>query len=167
MRVWPNDLDLFLHVNNGVYLTLCDLARVDLLLRSRTHGVATGRGRVFLIAGASVQLHRPLRLFQRFAIDTRVLGWDDRAFFVEHRFTVPARRGARAEDVAALILVEGRVFDGHAGLIRPADVLARMGVADASPELPPWVQRWRDDQRALRAGLRDPGRNSGPQRQSA
>lgn len=31
LRVWPNDLDVFLHVNNGVYFSLCDLARVDLM----------------------------------------------------------------------------------------------------------------------------------------
>jgi len=28
-RVWPTDLDLSLHVNNGRYLTLMDLGRSD------------------------------------------------------------------------------------------------------------------------------------------
>src|SRR6185503_3961101 len=30
LRVWPNDLDLNIHVNNGRYLTLMDLGRMDL-----------------------------------------------------------------------------------------------------------------------------------------
>ena len=33
-RVWPSDLDIFNHMNNGIYLTLLDLARFDTLKRS-------------------------------------------------------------------------------------------------------------------------------------
>ena len=36
LRVLPNDLDIFMHVNNGVYLTYADLGRTDLMLRSGT-----------------------------------------------------------------------------------------------------------------------------------
>lgn len=36
LRVYPNDLDVLLHVNNGVYLTYADLGRTDLMLRSGT-----------------------------------------------------------------------------------------------------------------------------------
>ncbi|HEX8430337.1 MAG TPA: thioesterase family protein, partial [Longimicrobium sp.] len=32
-RVFPNDLDVNFHMNNGRYLTLMDLGRLDLLLR--------------------------------------------------------------------------------------------------------------------------------------
>ena len=37
-RVWPTDLDVSLHMNNGRYLTLMDLGRLDLMLRT---GVCT------------------------------------------------------------------------------------------------------------------------------
>ena len=33
-RVWPLDLDLSLHMNNGRYLTIMDLGRIDILTRS-------------------------------------------------------------------------------------------------------------------------------------
>jgi acyl-CoA thioesterase FadM len=158
MRVWPNDLDVFLHVNNGVYFTLCDLARVDLLVRSGTFGVVAGPRRPFLVAAQTIQLHRPLGLFQRFEIVTRVLGWDDRAFFVEHRFV--GRSGTRAAsegELVALAVVEGRVFEArrNRGQIRPAEILQELGIESESPELPDWVARWRDDQRQLRLALRD------------
>ena len=32
-RVWPNDLDINLHMNNGRYLTIMDLGRADLMIR--------------------------------------------------------------------------------------------------------------------------------------
>ena len=161
LRVWPNDLDVFLHVNNGVYFSLCDLARVDLMLRSGSLGVVSGRSRVFLVAAETIQLHRPLGVFQRFDIHTRVLGWDDKAFFVEHRFTVPSRArgasGAPGEETVALCVVEGRVFDRKLGQIRPADILKRLDITDDSPPLPQWVQQWADDQRALRESIRADG----------
>lgn len=40
-RVWPGDLDINLHMNNGRYLSLCDLGKIDLMLR-------TGLGRLAL-----------------------------------------------------------------------------------------------------------------------
>ncbi|MGL4397002.1 MAG: acyl-CoA thioesterase, partial [Hyphomicrobium sp.] len=39
-RVWPNDLDLMRHMNNGRYLTLMDLGRTDLMLCSGLWRVA-------------------------------------------------------------------------------------------------------------------------------
>ena len=33
-RVWFNDLDINFHMNNGRYMTICDLTRVDLFVRS-------------------------------------------------------------------------------------------------------------------------------------
>lgn len=157
MRVWPNDLDVFLHVNNGVYFTLCDLARVDLMLRSGSLGITSGRGQVFLVAGETIQLLRPLRLFQPFVIETTVLGWDDRAVFVQHRFRAPSAaetsRGgspAEAEETVALAVVEGRVYDRSLGHIPPAEVLSELKITGGSPSLPGWVERWRDDQRTLR-----------------
>lgn len=33
-RVWPHDLDPSIHMNNGRYLALMDLGRLDLLIRS-------------------------------------------------------------------------------------------------------------------------------------
>ncbi|GAC28971.1 acyl-CoA thioesterase [Brumicola pallidula] len=35
----PNDLDVNMHVNNGRYLTLCDLTRVDFFVRSGIAGL--------------------------------------------------------------------------------------------------------------------------------
>ena len=34
LRVLPNDIDINMHMNNGRYLTICDLTRVDMFIRS-------------------------------------------------------------------------------------------------------------------------------------
>ena len=42
--VWPNDLDTNLHMNNGRYLTIMDLGRLDLTLRMGLAGHARRNG---------------------------------------------------------------------------------------------------------------------------
>jgi acyl-CoA thioesterase FadM len=155
LRVWPNDLDVFMHVNNGVYFSLCDLGRVDLLLRSGAFGLAAGRKRTFLVAGETIQLRRPMRVFERFAITTRVLGWDDKGFFVEQRITLPPDERDPGGQVVAIAVVEGRVFERGRGQVPPVEVLAAYGLSPESPPLPGWVERWKDDQRALRTAARE------------
>lgn len=163
LRVWPNDLDVFRHVNNGVYFTLCDLARVDLMLRSGSLGITSGRRRILLVAGETIQLLRPLRLFQPFVIETRVLGWDEKAVFVEHRFRArfAAASAADAEETVAVAVVEGRVHDRRDGHVPPAEILSELRISGDSPALPGWVARWREDQRALREVARAEKASSG------
>jgi hypothetical protein len=35
MRVWPNDLDLNMHMNSGRYLSMMDVGRMEILARTR------------------------------------------------------------------------------------------------------------------------------------
>lgn len=89
LRVWPSDLDPNLHMNNGRYLALMDLGRLDLVM-------ATGLGRVCWrrgwrpVAGAiSIRFRRPLNPFVRFSLKTRILGWDEKWFYLEQVFAEP------------------------------------------------------------------------------
>ena len=43
-RVWPSDLDTLWHMNNGKYLSIMDLGRMDLMMRSGTWSRITGAG---------------------------------------------------------------------------------------------------------------------------
>ena len=79
-RAVPTDLDLNMHMNNGRYLTLMDLGRIDLMMR-------TGMGRLVIrekwmpvIASAMVRFRRSLLPFQKSELHTRLLCWDDKWF---------------------------------------------------------------------------------------
>jgi acyl-CoA thioesterase FadM len=132
-RVMPTDLDVLRHVNNGVYLSLLDLARTDLMIRSRLLGPLRARRWFPVVTAESIRFRRPLTLFQRFQVETRVLGWDDRSFYIEQRFL-------RGDDVVAAALVAGR-FLGPDGSVAPADVVALAGLEPVSPPLPEWAAR--------------------------
>ncbi len=62
LRVWPNDLDVNLHMNNGRYLTVMDLGRMDLLVRAGLWGPLLCHRWTALLGGATIRYKRPLGL---------------------------------------------------------------------------------------------------------
>lgn len=143
-RVWPTDLDVLRHVNNGVYLSLMDLGRVDLLLRSGVLARVRARGWYPVVAAETIQFRRSLTLFQPFVIETRVLGWDDRSIFLEQRFVRPGSSG----ETIALAVIRGRFLATGGGPVPMAELMALAGHGGSSPELPEWVRRWNEDMQA-------------------
>ncbi|MBY6265146.1 thioesterase [Azospirillum sp. 412522] len=127
-RVWPTDLDINLHMTNARYFSVMDLGRTDLTIRVGL-GPAILRNRWQpVLGGATIRYRRPLRPFQRFTLVSRVLCWDDKYIFIEHR--METRLG-----LAALAVVQG-AFVGTKGVVAPAEVLAALGTAAASPPIP-------------------------------
>ncbi len=145
-RVLPTDLDVLRHVNNGVYLSLLDVARMDLLERARLTRPLKERGWYPVVTAESIGFSRPLTLFQRFEVESRVLGWDDVSFYIRQRFI-------RHDDVIASALVVGR-FLSDQGSVPPADVAAVAGLRE-SPPLPEWATRLGADQERLRKNAID------------
>lgn len=96
LRVWPNDLDLFGHVNNGRYLTLMDLGRLHVVIR--TGLLRTMRARRWQAAAAAIEIRfrRPLKLWQRYELVTEIVDWDAAWFLFEQRFESAGKVHARA-----------------------------------------------------------------------
>src|ERR1700712_1094325 len=68
MRVMPNDLDILRHVNNGIYLSLMDLGRMDLFIRSGQWKQLQRRGWYSVAASVTVTYRRSLRLWQKYEL---------------------------------------------------------------------------------------------------
>jgi len=134
-RVWPNDLDVNVHMNNGRFLSVMDLGRFDLTFR-------TGLGRTMLrnrwkalVGGVTIRYRRSLDPFEAYELHTRILGWDAKWFYLEQRFL---KRGG---DLAAEGVVRA-LFRGREGNIPIAEVLSQMGYAGPSMEVPEAIRRW-------------------------
>lgn len=136
LRVWPNDLDLAGHMNNGRYGTIMDLGRLDLLVRrGMLRPLLRNRWRP-MVAACAIRFRRSLGLFARYELHTRLVCWDDKWFFFEQRFQ-------RGEELYAHALVK-TVVKSPAGTVRPADLLRALGQDAVSPPAPPAVAAWRD-----------------------
>src|SRR5437762_4709059 len=75
MRVWPNDLDLNVHMNSGRYMSMMDIGRVEILGRARLLRKIFGRGWCPIAAATTIRYRRSLLPFQRFTVRTKVLCW--------------------------------------------------------------------------------------------
>jgi acyl-CoA thioesterase FadM len=116
LRVLPNDLDINFHMNNGRFLTLCDLNRVDLFIRTGLLKTMVRRKWAPIIAEHTMTYRKPLRCFARFDVVMTLDRWDEKYFYMTHVF----RRG----DV---IIAEGTsrgVVRSKQGVISPQEVLA-------------------------------------------
>lgn len=127
-RVWPTDLDINLHMTNARYFSVMDLGRTDLMIRVGLRPAILRNRWQPVLGGATIRYRRSLRPFQRFTLASRVLCWDDRYIFIEHR--METRHG-----LAALAVVQG-AFVGAGGVIPPSKVLAELGSTAASPPVP-------------------------------
>ncbi|WP_125777368.1 acyl-CoA thioesterase [Antribacter gilvus] len=136
MRVLPADLDYYLHVNNGAYLQMMDVARSNMLADLGAFPLAREKGWLPVVAASTVKYRRSLQLWERFEITTRVIGWDARVFYMEQVFT---RRG----DLCARGIVAGRFLDRTGNRIAPQDVIELFaGEPVESPALPDDVVAW-------------------------
>jgi acyl-CoA thioesterase FadM len=115
LLTFPNDLDINLHVNNGRYLTLCDLSRVDMFIRSGLAKVMLQRGWMPMISEHTMTYRKPLGVFTRFQASMELTHWDEKFFFMTHRFTIGDK-----------LIAEGTskgVLRGKHGVIAPKDVI--------------------------------------------
>lgn len=135
MRVLPTDLDVYLHVNNGSYLQMMDVARTHYLADLGAFSALRERGWYPVVAASTMTYKRSMRLGQAFEITTRVLGWDERVFYLEQVFT-------RGSDRVARGLVAGRFLGPRGARIAAPEVAAVLDHATPPPRLPEDVSAW-------------------------
>ena len=150
LRVWPNDLDMNGHMNNGRYLTIMDLGRLDLILRSGLLGLMMKRKYQPVLAAAQMRFRMQLKPMRPFDLETRVLCWDDKWVYMEQRFlfTTGQKKGA----VAAIGIVKGGFYDPKSKTTVPTEELLRtLNLPSESPEFPAHIREWIEAEEALRA----------------
>ena len=84
---------------------------------------------------------------------TRLIGWDSKWGFIEHRFV-------RNRRVVGMVVIRG-VFTGPAGPLKPGVLLAGLAHSAPSPELPEWTARFQQSTELLSELLREEERSRG------
>ena len=111
-RVWPHDLDVSMHMNNGRYWTIMDLGRADLLIRSGAWRSVLRHGWTPVVSAGKIRFRRELRAFRAFTLETRIVAWAETWFVAEHRIIATARDGS--EILAAIALLRAGLYDRRA-----------------------------------------------------
>ena len=136
LRVWPNDIDLNLHLNNARYLSWMDYGRMHLLART---GLLTPllRSRWTPLVGAVwMTYRRSLALFAPFTLASKLVCWDERWFYLEQTF-------AGSKGLAAVGWVKG-LLRGPEGNLEPQQILERVSPGAVSPPMPEAIATWNE-----------------------
>ncbi len=137
MRVWPNDLDLNMHMNSGRYLSMMDIGRVEILGRTRLLRPVLKLGWRPIVGATFIRYRKSLLPFERFTVRSRVVCWDEKWLYFEH---ILERRGEVAAQAYVRALMRGRE-----GNVIPLQLLELAGKPDlASPPMPEAIAAWRD-----------------------
>lgn len=132
-RVLPTDLDVLGHMNNGVYFSIMDLGRMDLMIRSGAWAKFRQRGWYPVMASATMTFRKSLQPWQLFDLETRIVGYDAKAIYAEQRFVVDG-------EIVATGIAKAR-FLKKGGTVSLAE-LAELTGADTSLRPPEWVTAW-------------------------
>jgi acyl-CoA thioesterase FadM len=144
LRVLPSDLDLNGHMTNARFFSVLDLGRLDLLVRSGLLALVVRRRWTPVVAGCDVRFRRALWPFERFWVESRLAGWDDRWLYLEQ--TVHSKQG-----VAASAMIRG-VIVAKGTPLAPAEVLSAAGFEGTPPELPARFEAWRTAEPSFHPG---------------
>jgi acyl-CoA thioesterase FadM len=131
----PTDIDLLRHMNNGRYLSLFDLGRWDLLIQTGLADATRREGWFAVVSSETITFRKSLRLWQRFTLETRFLGQDDRATYLEHRAVVDGEIYARA-------IIRARMVRRTGGTVPHDELFAAVGRPEGLPDVEPWVHEW-------------------------
>ncbi len=137
-RVLPTDLDVLRRMNNGVYLSILDIARLDLMVRSGMWKRLQVAGWYPVVVSETISFRRSLELWQRFDVQTRVLGFDAKAIYVEQRFVVEG-------EIFAQAYIRARFLKRSGGTVTVDELVELAGTSPDSAALPDWIRQWGAD----------------------
>ncbi|KAL3671997.1 hypothetical protein V7S43_002662 [Phytophthora oleae] len=138
-RIGLMDLDRNGHCNNARFLRECGFGRRDLWQYNGVWKVVTAAGGNLVVGSQTVRYRRELSFGQTYTMQSRLICWDKRAFYVEHRFVT---QGAKGEFINAIVLVKNTVL----GALSPAQIVAKLPALqtdeEANPSTPADVAAW-------------------------
>lgn len=131
-----NDMDNFLEMNNGRVLTLFDLGRNDFAIRTGLGAKLLKHRWGFVVAGSTIQYRKRVRLFDKITIKTRLVGIDERWFYMEQTMWANDKPCSHALLRTGVTNIKtGKVIDSQS-------VLDALGFSNITMPLDEWVLAW-------------------------
>jgi acyl-CoA thioesterase FadM len=134
LRVWPNDLDVNGHMNNGRYMTVTDLAVIEYFARAGVLKVLLAKGWRPVLGGAMISFRRSLKPWTAYTLRFQTLCWDERWNYMRFEFVQAGQTMAIGHAKGAII--------GKQGFIGRSDRFGAIGVRAESPSFPKSVSAW-------------------------
>ena len=121
------DVDQFLHINNAMYLRLCEYSRwawascahmIDFWKKKRCYPV---------ISLLSIRYRRPITLFTKYCIKSRIVHVAEHSFYITHKFYVK-------DELMCSVLIELRIVSAK-GQLNCIDLFHEFTGAESIPSV--------------------------------
>lgn len=111
-RVMPWDCDMNIHLTNARYPQQLDLARTEFFLQIGSGLLFAHKGWRTVLASQTITFIREIKPLAKVTIESQVLYWDAKYFYIEHRFLVAGKLHAKSlARVAVLKMGKVKPFD--------------------------------------------------------
>jgi len=133
-KVLPLDCDINLHLTNSRYLALMDLARTMMMSDCGLFSKMLKRKWLPIVSSTEITFVKDIKPWQSCDIETQVIGWDHKYFYIEQRFICNGKVHAIA-NLRGLFVHKRKVVD--------MDKLIELtGETITSPDLPLHIIHW-------------------------
>lgn len=136
-RVMPWDCDLNIHLTNGRYPQQLDLARTRFLLDIGTAWLFAKMGWRSVLASQTITFIREIKPFALVNVESQVLHWDRKYFYMESRFMVGDKVHAKA--VARVAMIKNKQVRSFSTMLK--DVAKVHRLAEDSTESPGLIKQ--------------------------
>lgn len=133
-RVLPSDCDLNFHITSSRYPAFIEAASIHQMGQMGIFGKMLKRGCFPINANYDVTYIRPIKPFEKFRIVSRIVTWDNKYLYMEHRFEVDGE--LRAFGMARAVIVCKKVVTSM------GKIMALTEEQLIAPDVPEAVLKW-------------------------
>ncbi|KAI8428982.1 hypothetical protein MSG28_007575 [Choristoneura fumiferana] len=139
------DVDFFFaHMNNARFIRILDFARIHFYDRTDLYQKLIKANGQLLVGASNIRYRRSLDLFNLYRIETKLMCWNDKTIFLEHKFIT-----LKDEFVRAIAHSRSHII----GLDLPA-AMADVPGAESLKKFPDEIVQWQDALETTSAKLR-------------
>ncbi|MDP2561205.1 thioesterase family protein [Psychrobium sp. 1_MG-2023] len=133
-RVLPLDVDINMHLTNSRYLALMDLARTWMMCESGLFKALLKRKWLPVVSSTELTFIKDIKPWQKCTVETKIIAWDDKYFYMEQRFVSNGILHAVA-NLKGLFVCKGKT-------IPTSQLLEVAGEQRDAPPLPEAIKHW-------------------------
>ncbi len=134
-RVLPSDCDINFHLTNSRYAAFMDLARTYMLAEMGLLKKFLKMKWMPIVNATEFTFIRDIKPFEKFWIESKIVGWDEKYFYIEQRFST-------ARGLHCIVHIRG-LFIHKRHQVPTENVVNASGFDQPRPELPPEVRKWK------------------------
>ncbi|ARD20454.1 thioesterase family protein [Shewanella japonica] len=135
-RALPLDCDINMHLTNSRYPAFMDLARTHMIAEMGLMQKFLKLKWLPIVNASEFTFFRDIKPMEKFEIETRIVGWDEKYFYIEQRFVT-------ARGLHCIMHVRG-VFICKGKQVPITDLVATAGYEGPTPAMPPELVKWKE-----------------------